>query len=232
MEREETTMKGKWTLPGVTAVVLAIACCSAPVSGPELSDTALNAIRAEMDVHEWREWEAEAFVEKYGADAVPVLIGMLKEKGVSPFTKGKAAVYLGKFRQPSAVQPIIALIESPLSEEIDVQEKSRLYGALLGLGFIGSDEALDYLKKLAGDDYWLKRPERPRMTHTKMNEEQTRCELRTMTINSIGVAGNDKAIEILEELKRGAASDMADKVGKSIDHARRRQKGLLPFMPE
>ncbi len=209
----------------------------APSGGEQHPPSALSAadkaaMRSEMDVNEWREWEAEAFVEKYGADAVPVLIGMLQEKDVSPSAKGKAAFYLGKFRQPSAIKPIIALIESPLPEEIGTQEKPRLYGALLGLGFIGSDEALDYLKKLASDDYWLKRPERPRMPHTKMNEEQTRRELRTMTINSIGVAGNDKAIETLEELKRGAASDMADKVGKSIDHARRRQKGLLPFMPE
>jgi len=178
---------------------------------------------------------AQKTAEKYGADAVPFLIEMLE--GETPArTKGRIAYYLGKFRDARGFQAMIALIERPLPEVMTEDELHMIHFTIVALGFTGNDVALRYLQRLAGEEYWLSRAVHPRIPEVKelpyyrntgMDEQVTRRELRRYAVLALGLAGNEQAIEILEELKEGAVKDID--VGTWLREAKRRQKDGPPW---
>lgn len=199
-----------------------------------LSEDDVVAIREHMQVRGYLEQTAEAFAEKYGADAVPVLIAMLqeieeisKEYDTGGELKGKISFYLGKIGDPRALEPMVKIIEGPLPKALrDNDEFDAIYFTMYGLGYLGTDDALDYLKKLVSEDYWLKRPVQPRIPHYKYDEAKTRWYLRKTALFAISGGANEKAIKTLQELKSGAAADLAAKADKAINQAIMRQKGL------
>jgi len=55
-------------------------CSSVHVSDAYLSDSDKEAIRKGMEIRYYHEGDAEAFAKRYGTDAVPFLIEMLRAK--------------------------------------------------------------------------------------------------------------------------------------------------------
>jgi len=184
---------------------------------------------------------AQQTAEKYGAAAVPFLIEMFQTQDaeVGGARKSKIAFYLGKFRDTRAVQPMVDFIESPLPQEMTEDQLGAILGTMMGLGFIGDEVSLEYLKRLASEDYWLNRPVHPRVPEVSnnypyhreggMSEQDTRGKFREYALEGLGLAGNKKAIEILEELKEGAAKDMVGGVNVWLREAKRRRKDGPPW---
>ena len=158
------------------------------------------------------EIHAEAFVQKYGFGAVPVLIGLLQED-VVPRNKGRICFYLGKFRDARAVQPIIDLIEKAAGAPVGKDEQFMLRFAMHGLGFTGEKVALDFLRKLARNEYWDKFTFRPfGEKGSYATVEGCRKEMRRWALRGIGGSGTEYGLTLLRELKEGDAADLVKDV--------------------
>lgn len=210
----------------------ALICSALLVVAPRvvsaLSDEQKRDIRTQIDRKFFHEEIAHDLAKKYGAGAVPFLLDML-EKERSPRVKGRICFYLGYFRDLRTVQPMFDLINRQLPKGMTRDELSSLRLTILGLGFTGFDDALDYLAKLASNEYWEARPVHPRVPGYGYDEATTRRELRQHATVALECAGNKKAIAILEKLKKGAAEDLTHMLDGALRQAKRRIKEGPPW---
>jgi hypothetical protein len=204
-----------------------------------LSAAALQEIRTEMTGPFegggpfFSEDTAERFSKQFGRAAIPVLIGFLEED-ISFRAKGKIAFYLGKFRNEGfgihpAVLPIMNLIDRSSAIPIGEHREFMLVFSMYGLGYTKDDVAFAFLKKLATDDYWRRFslvpfgvPAASFSTHAKFLRK-----LRQGAINGIGDAGNPKALDVLDELRKGEARDLR----KYIDQVKKVCKERISGRP-
>jgi hypothetical protein len=164
---------------------------------------------------------------------------MLEDEKTPPIIKGKTSFYLGKIGDPRAFDPMVQVIEAELPESMDMDEDSALHFTMVGLGFLGTDDAFSYLRKLAGEDYWLQRSSQPTIPSMSRDAAATRRGFRESAVMALGFSGKEKAAEILEDLRRDSAADIAKKVNAAIAEVEKRQKGshlierdkYIPIMP-
>jgi len=221
------------------AGAVAFALCSY-AAGEEAPRSVREEIRAEMTSpskypdRAYSETDAEAFAEKYGKEATPVLLEMLKED-CSPRLKRKICFFLGKLEDSRAVQPMIDLFEASIKTEMDSETRRMMVFILRGLAYSGDSHAREFLKRCAGKDYWTALPVRPTVPEQHWNEGDTRKYLRKNAVISLGRFPDPAIVDTLEELKRTTVADdpyLCKKVDDSIKEARRRQeernKGKTP----
>lgn len=193
----------------------------------ELPPETVDAIRAEVagpfdQFPQFGESTAEAFVLKHGSDVVPILIEIVQDESLEPRNKVKAAFYLGKFEDPRAVQPLIALFENSIAREI-TSERRRMMGFCLdALGFTNHPDALTFLERCAGKRYWEELPVKPTVPEDNKDEQETQRYFREWALRGLGVASNPQALGTLTKLKDGAASDLAETVDGWIRETRKR----------
>ncbi|MCC6695184.1 MAG: hypothetical protein IT365_06095 [Candidatus Hydrogenedentes bacterium] len=193
----------------------------------ELPPETVDAIRAEVagpfdQFPQFGESTAEAFVLKRGSDVVPILIEIVQDESLEPRNKVKAAFYLGKFEDPRAVQPLIALFENSIAREIPSERRRMMGFCLDALGFTDHPDAFAFLEKCAGKQYWEGLPVQPTVPEDGKDEQETQRYFREWALRGLGVASRPQAVDILEELRDGAASDLTDTVDEWIRVATQR----------
>jgi len=107
------------------------------------------------------EREAEAFADKYGSRVVPFLLTLLERQ---PLIVDRGHVYfcLGKIGDVRAIDPIVQFIETgPIPNPFEVEAYHTYRSAILALGFVGTDEALESVRKYMTDEYWKNRDDLP-----------------------------------------------------------------------
>ena len=190
-----------------------------------LPDGDIKAIHDHMKIRYYGETTAEDFAETYGDDAIPVLLGILKSGDADRYSLGKVCLYLGKMGAQDTLEPMKQVVKRPLPKELGKNQYSDIYSTMVGIAFLGTDDAFKYLKQLATDEYWAKRKTHPTIPHLKRNEAKARKRLRQMALNSIGYVGNEKAKGVLEELRRTEASDMQREVDDALEEVEYRLAG-------
>lgn len=228
----KSVVKPKSLIAGLACMIVLTTRVVAMGDAPTSSTAEL--VRAEMIREGGRffdEESAEVFIKQYGKEAVAVEIAMLNED-ISPYIKGKICFYLGKYLDDSgsthtAVRPIIRLIEKAADRPVGKGEEFMISFAMDGLGFTGDDEALAFLKKLASEEYWGKYLLQPFGNPGAQHGTEAKFlkSLRENALRGLGLAGKQKAIDILEDLRSGEASDLAPKVDIWINHAEKRISG-------
>lgn len=192
-----------------------------PLFAAELPPETVDAIRAEVAgpfdrFPQYSESTAEAFVLEYGSDAVSILIGIVQDESLAPQNKVKAAFYLGKFEDPRAVQPLIALFENSIAREIPSERRRMMGFCLDALGFTNHPEAFAFLEQCAGKRYWEELPIQPTVPEDGKDEQETQRHFREWAIRGLGAASRPQALDILTRLRDGAASDLAEIVEQWI----------------
>jgi hypothetical protein len=198
-----------------------------PLFAAEMSSETVDAIRAEVagpfdQFPTFGESTAEAFVLEYGSDAVPILIEIVQDESLAPRNKVKAAFYLGKSEDPSAVQPLIALFEDSIAREIPSERRRMMGFCLDALGFTNHREAFVFLERCAGKRYWEELPVQPTVPEDDKDEQETQRYFREWALRGLGVASNPQALDTLTRLRDGAASDLVDKVDTWLREAQKR----------
>jgi hypothetical protein len=106
---------------------------------------------------EYTEKDAESVSEHCEERAVSPLRNLMSLDEVPFHTKGFAALCLGKIGTADCEAALLDYIQLSRSEPISVDEYISIQMALYGLGFVGSDEAIKFLRLLCSADYWLNR---------------------------------------------------------------------------
>ncbi len=215
--------------------------------GSALSPEDEKAIRAEMAEPLRGGLREKDFADQYGKDAIPVLLDILKSGDGERYYLGDVCHILGVLGAQEALDPMKELVDRALSKkDLTRREFVRVGLALRGIGHLGSDDAISYLNQFITGSYWATRDVHPTVSeskHTKaMNQDKVQEELRTYSIIALGMAGNQKAIDMLTELQKqdvspsphtliikGAIAD-AEKVRAGVywSEMREMQKTLSP----
>lgn len=221
-------------------VLAAFICCAAsdsqqspPLDAQQLHDRVLNTMLLGVKVTV-NELVAEDFAEEYGLKVVPQLEDMMKQD-MPAGVKGRVSFCLGKIGSPSSGLVLISFLDSQFPPRLSMEAYRDIEGAMYGLGFIGSPEGLDYLKKLSNPEYWRERFDREG-TPVKLNRSgedigYSPTNLVNLlfvqrAIKALGLSENIMAEEILEEMVQTVPSEFTNEVIASIESCRNRRGGL------
>jgi len=187
----------------VAVLVLMVCSSSSLIVRPTAADLRSDVERQVRMPRSRTPQEVKATMEEWGNDAVPILLELLADP---EFRQRGATIarFLGASGDESAVKPLMDEIEKLMSEDIITHEELKLMSwAAYALGRLGTKEALDYLAKLAGAQYWEARSG-PKKIATK--DEFLSISMpgswRRVPISALGRSSNPEAIALLERLEK------------------------------
>lgn len=144
--------------------------------------------------------EAERVSKHCGENAVAPLVKMLKSDELSITTKGFIMLCLGKIGTADCETALIEFVQTPRTELVSDKERISVQMALYGLGFIGSEESIKFLRLLCTEEYWLKREDSTMWAPLdgKLNEVRT---WQDSAMAGLGALAPEKSIQELERLR-------------------------------
>lgn len=190
-----------------------------------LGDEEERAIREEMRDRSANEIWGEEFAETYGDDGIPVMIDILESGNSNKYALGKVCFYLGKMGATEAFDPIVDFINAPLPEVLEQKHSQDIMQAMWGLAFLGTDDALAFLKELTTDEYWEQRQTHPTTPYLKLDEAGARYRLRELAVIAIGRCDNEEAKNILENLRTTLGSEFWAQIDGALYEVGRRRTG-------
>ncbi len=197
--------------------------------GEALSPEDEKAIRAEMSEPGRKELRAKEFADQYGKDAIPVLLDILKSGDRERYYLGNVCHFLGVLGAQEALEPMKERVDRVLSKkDLSEREFDEIRVAFLGIGHLGSDDAISYLKQFITGSYWAARDIHPTVSESKYDEGRTQERLQAFSILALGMAGNQNAIDILTGLQRQADSSSPHKlvIKGAISNAEKLRTGV------
>ncbi|MBN2308367.1 MAG: hypothetical protein JXR94_05315 [Candidatus Hydrogenedentes bacterium] len=192
---------------GAGAAALALAVVALPVRvGAGADEAEVRAALENRLAGQCGERQCEEFCAQYGDAALPVLVEAFR-KPAGHGTKARLAFLLGKQGDPAGLKPMKDFLEAPFPAVLEGEGYADVWCTMMGIGFLGTADALDYLAKLATESYWLERFERdgvhPRILYkgTSRDEAESLWRLRCDAILALGASGRPEARARLEQLK-------------------------------
>ena len=224
----------------IMAISVGITCFYVPLcQAQDQGDSVRQAVRIDLLQGlkgPTGEKAAEDFVRHFGESGKPYLIELMKED-TEPGVKARVAFRLGKLGDPEGLQCMADFLERPLPDVLEGVAYTDVWCTMLGIGFLGSDEAIDYLARLATEDYWndrlQKTAEHPLVRLGRnpnlLDAERSINRLRADAIMALGAAGNARAERALYELRGKADSPalVAEIDGKLLECQRRMRSNIL-----
>ena len=167
---------------------------------------------------------AEDFVQQFGADALNILVPVLRDHREQPFKRGRVAYLIGKYRDPAYTQDIVDVIEQTLQPNMGGSGLAAVAYAIEGLGWAGDERAIRALKTLAGQAFWDQREPIP---HKLEPDDAPRIQLllRERAVRALGEAPDGAGIEALKQLAQ-AHPVLSEPIDDALSHARRARWGL------
>ncbi len=165
--------------------------------------------------------EAERVSEHCGERAVLPLRDLLASEEASFRSKGFAALCLGKIGTADCETALLDYIQLSRSQAVSVEEYTSIQMALYGLGFIGSEEAIKFLRLLCSEEYWLNRDDIRSLTSdiNAQGRKKPKFEIetwRSSALAGIEVLAPEKAQEVFQLLR---ADETYEALFPSIDSA-------------
>jgi len=188
----------------VTILILGAAPHSSAANLSELglTDAQITDVTREMSVATWSEVTAEKFVSQYGDKAIPILSEFALSSDYSVAIRGKAAAYLGKTHSPEVIPLIKQVIVDAMKTTKATDDWQGFQSALNGMGFVGTDQAVDYLKTIVSGDYFKTVSTIPTVKDSQYDtEKKMRQRIRESALLSIGCAGTEYASAYLHNRK-------------------------------
>lgn len=149
------------------------------------------------------------FGQIFGPDAIAVLLSLLDTSAPERAQRNAAVFLMGYSGGPIAV-PLMAYLHEPRSE-IGLDLFAAYQRACLALAATNDSAGLDFLAKMATDDYWASRPDRPVYIDYRSEndaEAKTRRFLRYQAFGALQSVKTTEARERVKHLRDGPARDL------------------------
>lgn len=156
---------------------------------------------------EYTEKEADRLSNHCGEKAVAPLRKLVSSVDASTRSKGFALLCLGKIGTPDCETALIDYIQLSRTESVSLDEYVSMQMALYGLGFIGSERAIEFLRLLCSEEYWKNRGDIAKLTTPRSAETAATPSFgidtwRSSALAGIGAMEPAKALKEFERLRR------------------------------
>ena len=167
---------------------------------------------------------ADMFIKKYGSEAIPLLIDLLKGD-LPPHFKGKVSYYLGRYKEARTIQPMIDLIEQTIKSPITSEGLDLLKFTMCGIGFTDRPEGYTYLIKLVNEEYWKNVTFVPYSAPEASDERNLKVYLRQWAVNGISCGDSQTSLTHLKDLQKNGPETLK----KHIDSVISAHENPLPY---
>ena len=194
-----------WFAASISAAICMSATAAFAVSASgEIEDCDCTPACIESYVAQFKEEftanEAERVSRHCGESAVDPLRKLLKSDEVAITTKGFVLLCLGKIGTTECETALMEFVQTPRTELVSDEQRISVLMALYGLGFTGSEEAIEFLRLLCTEEYWLKREDSAMWVPLdgKLNEAR---KWQSSAIAGMSALEPEKSIHELERLR-------------------------------
>lgn len=198
-------VKVDWFAASIGALLfLSAAATSEPWASVEIEDCDCTPACIESYVAQFKDEytakEAERVSKHCGESAVDPLRKLLKSDEVAITTKGFVLLCLGKIGTTECETALMEFVQTPRTELVSDKKRISVQMALYGLGFVGSEESIKFLRLLCTEEYWLNREDSAMWVPLdgKLNEAR---KWQSSAMAGLGALESEKAIQELERLR-------------------------------
>lgn len=169
------------------------------------------------------EENVETAVAEYGEEAVPYLLTAFASARDDPKRRGDIAFMLGKFGVSESCPEIIEFINAELNKEMTKARRTGITMALFGLGFLGTEESLAFLVKVAQSSSWTDSQNEPTGEGKfQLSDARNKERVQSAAILGLGSAGSERATQLLDGLAQEVPEDLRDNVESAREMAAER----------